>query len=69
VHRPSLRGAEATKQSSLSGYFWIASRSLSSGAHTRDPLARNEVVTFPAQYHGCAGEFNDVGGNGFSIDE
>jgi hypothetical protein len=22
--------------------FWIASRSLSSGAHSRDPLARND---------------------------
>jgi hypothetical protein len=23
-------------------HFWIASRSLSSGAHSRDPLARND---------------------------
>jgi len=24
--------------------YWIASRSLSSGAHTRDPVARNDGV-------------------------
>ena len=40
----------ATKQS-MSHYAepWIASRSLSSGAHSRDPLARNPVSLF-AQY-------------------
>src|SRR5689334_20960510 len=39
----SLRGAEATKQSmSQQVARWIASRSLSSGAHSRDPLARND---------------------------
>ena len=33
----------ATKQSSFKpGARWIASRSLSSGAHSRDPLARND---------------------------
>jgi hypothetical protein len=32
----------ATKQSILSAELWIASRSLSSGAHSRDPLARND---------------------------
>jgi len=26
---------------------WIASRSLSSGAHSRDPLARNDDKTYP----------------------
>ena len=26
---------------------WIASRSLSSGAHSRDPLARNDVLKTP----------------------
>src|SRR5882724_13546137 len=26
--------------------FWIASRSLSSGAHSRDPLARNDDLRF-----------------------
>jgi hypothetical protein len=36
---PSLRGAQATNQSSPIPLFWIASRSLSSGAHSRDPLA------------------------------
>jgi len=25
-------------------YFWIASRSLSSGAHSRDPLARSDEI-------------------------
>src|SRR6266704_1020800 len=33
--------AEATKQSIFAAP-WIASRSLSSGAHSRDPLARND---------------------------
>jgi hypothetical protein len=36
------QGSEATKQSILSRHPWIASRSLSSGAHSRDPLARND---------------------------
>ena len=39
---PSLRGASATKQSIVSVLLWIASRSLSSGARSRDPLARND---------------------------
>jgi hypothetical protein len=37
--------AKATKQSSFlvaAKESWIASRSLSSGAHSRDPLARND---------------------------
>src|ERR1700687_798685 len=35
--------AEATKQSrTVASMQWIASRSLSSGAHSRDPLARND---------------------------
>ncbi|MBX9645448.1 MAG: hypothetical protein K2X57_00145, partial [Xanthobacteraceae bacterium] len=35
--------SEATKQSSFPrAALWIASRSLSSGAHSRDPLARND---------------------------
>ena len=40
----SLRGAQRTKQSMIVAAvgFWIASRSLSSGAHSRDPLARND---------------------------
>ena len=41
--KPSLRGATATKQSiSPQTALWIASRSLSSGARSRDPLARND---------------------------
>jgi hypothetical protein len=39
---PSLRGAFATKQSILFRGSWIASRSLSSGARSRDPVARND---------------------------
>src|SRR5258708_35574471 len=42
----------ATKRNSarapLSG-LWIASRSLSSGAHSRDPLARNDELGFSAR--------------------
>jgi hypothetical protein len=42
--------ADATKQSSFLPFVtfeksWIASRSLSSGAHSRDPLARNDDFT------------------------
>jgi hypothetical protein len=38
------QGSNATKQSILSllARLWMASRSLSSGAHSRDPLARND---------------------------
>ena len=44
--------ADATKQSSFLLFFarkgsWIASRSLSSGAHSRDPVARNDVDGLP----------------------
>ena len=40
--------SKATKQSILSFVArWIASRSLSSGAHSRDPLARNDGVNKP----------------------
>src|SRR3977135_2981817 len=46
IRLPSLRGALATKQSILPyAARWIASRSLSSGAHSRDPLARNDGST------------------------
>jgi hypothetical protein len=34
--------SEATKQSIFPAAKWIASRSLASGAHSRDPLARND---------------------------
>jgi hypothetical protein len=44
---PSLREAIATKQSTpKQAAVWIASRSLSSGAHSRDPLARNDENEF-----------------------
>jgi hypothetical protein len=37
------QGSKATKQSIYPRVeVWIASRSLSSGAHSRDPLARND---------------------------
>jgi hypothetical protein len=36
------QGSEATKQSSFVLVRWIASRSLSSGARSRDPVARND---------------------------
>ena len=40
---PVIARSVATKQSILSGEArWIASRSLSSGAHSRDPVARND---------------------------
>jgi hypothetical protein len=39
---PVIARSEATKQSILAGWQWIASRSLSSGARSRDPLARND---------------------------
>ena len=40
---PSLRGAKR-QSNPLSPllWLWIASRSLSSGAHSRDPVARND---------------------------
>jgi hypothetical protein len=43
-----LPRSEATKQSRffLSSQSWIASRTLSSGAHSRDPLARNDGFKF-----------------------
>jgi hypothetical protein len=40
---PVIAMSTATKQSSFVSQPWIASRSLSSGAHSRDPFARNEV--------------------------
>jgi len=41
VYLPSLRGAKRRSNPFLLA-LWIASRSLSSGAHSRDPLARND---------------------------
>jgi hypothetical protein len=38
---PSLRGAKRQSNPFLL-WLWIASRSLSSGAHSRDPVARND---------------------------
>src|SRR5882672_12686043 len=39
---PSLRGAQRRSNPAFLAAPWIASRSLSSGAHSRDPLARND---------------------------
>jgi hypothetical protein len=42
-HLDVIARSEATKQSIVAVlWLWIASRSLSSGAHSRDPLARND---------------------------
>src|SRR6185437_9819129 len=40
--KPVIARSAATKQSSLACLLWIASPSLSSGTHSRDPLARND---------------------------
>src|SRR6185437_9333171 len=46
--------SEATKQSmSPRAVTWIASRSLSSGAHSRDPLARNDGDKPPPSFRGA----------------
>jgi hypothetical protein len=52
--------ASEAKQSGEQAGNWIASsRSLSSGAHSRDPLApRNDGGTFPE--HDCDKEWNNV---------
>src|SRR6266403_2069705 len=43
IRAPSLRGAERRSNPYfLCAARWIASRSLSSGAHSRDPVARND---------------------------
>src|SRR3954465_5567010 len=45
-HWAVIARSEATKQSMvLLAVRWIASRSLSTGAHSRDPLARNDTET------------------------
>src|SRR3979490_1274224 len=44
IGKPSLRGAKRRSNPFfLYVARWIASRSLSSGAHSRDPVARNDV--------------------------
>src|SRR3979490_1758021 len=46
IRLPSLRGAKRRSNPCfLYAARWIASRSLSSGAHLRDPLARNDGST------------------------
>src|SRR5258705_6561451 len=51
----SLRGAERRSNPFfLCAARWIASRSLSSGAHSRDPLARNDDTT------ACRNDDNDL---------
>src|SRR5712672_3080311 len=45
IRAPSLRGAKRRSNPFfLYAARWIASRSLSSGAHSRDPVARNDGV-------------------------
>src|SRR5712664_201364 len=43
IVEPSLRAKRRSNPFFLCAARWIASRSLSSGAHSRDPLARNDV--------------------------
>src|ERR1700752_4338660 len=45
-HEAFVQGSKATKQSIFFAVRWIASRSLSSGAHSRDPLARNDDLSY-----------------------
>jgi hypothetical protein len=47
AHVVVIARSAATKQSSPWLQLWIASRSLSSGAHSRDPLARNDGFKTP----------------------
>ena len=57
----SLRGAKRRSNPYLHAARWIASRSLSSGAHSRDPLARNDGATSDSivkQQRGCASAFS-----------
>jgi hypothetical protein len=58
----------ATKQSSLF-IAWIASRSLSSGAHSRDPLARNEGLPHNRSSSPAKAKAADPVRRGFSIDQ
>jgi hypothetical protein len=43
-----LRGAERRSNPFHYAALWIASLSLSSGAHSRDPLARNDGLKYLA---------------------
>src|SRR6201998_857834 len=49
------QGSKATKQSIFFAVRWIASRSLSSGAHSRDLLARNDDLTYLFPFRFLAG--------------
>src|SRR6266851_6278071 len=61
---PSLRGAKRRSNPSLlSGARWIASRSLSSGAHSRDPLARNDEEKPSLNRPEMGHLVGDLGGN------
>ena len=49
----SQRHCEERSDEAIHTFFaarWIASRSLSSGAHSRDPLARNEGIIYDSSY-------------------
>src|SRR5258705_13438506 len=55
MHIWILRHCEEQSDEAIPSYFaatWIASRSLSSGAHSRDPLARNDGLKAPLRL-GC----------------
>jgi hypothetical protein len=52
------------KQFILPGFApWIASRSLSSGAHSRDPVARNDRGGPPRAWQGTANSHSPNGRN------
>src|SRR5207245_11497572 len=53
-------GSEEAIHSSLVAP-WIASRSLSSGAHSRDPLARNDDKTTQARHRSAGRRVADAG--------
>src|SRR6185437_10542050 len=58
----SLRGAKRRSSPAFRiAAPWIASRSLSSGAHSRDPLARNDVSSELAQQRVAAGNLDLAG--------
>src|ERR1700704_1456814 len=58
---PSLRRAQRRSNPLfLSVAGWVGSRSLSSGAHSRDPLARNDARLFHLLFPGAARLFYSV---------
>jgi hypothetical protein len=50
------QGSTCDEAIQLASLLWIASRSLSSGAHSRDPLARNDGAGALMEPRSCAGK-------------